>query len=69
MPDYVKIGFTHGSVEDRIRQLDRTGVPLPFEIYYAATVEDAEKDEKWIHSIFGDRRARDKRPRGIPQIP
>lgn len=33
MPEYVKIGFTHGSVQERIRQLDRTGVPLPFEIY------------------------------------
>lgn len=61
MPDYVKIGFTQGSVEDRIRQLDRTGVPLPFEIYYAAIVGDAEKEEKWLHSIFGDRRARDNR--------
>lgn len=61
MPDYVKIGFTHGKVEDRIKQLDRTGVPLPFEIHYAATVEDAEKEEKWLHSIFGDRRARDNR--------
>jgi len=61
MPDYVKIGLTHGSVEDRIRQLDRTGVPLPFEIYYAATVADAEKEEKWLHSIFADRRARDNR--------
>lgn len=61
MPDYVKIGFTHGSVEERIRQLDRTGVLLPFEIYYAANVENAEQDEKWLHSIFGDRRARDNR--------
>lgn len=61
MPEYIKIGFTHGSVEDRIRQLDRTGVPLPFEIYYAATVENAESEEKWLHSIFGDRRARNNR--------
>lgn len=61
MPEYIKIGFTNGKVEDRIRQLDRTGVPLPFEVYYAAKVEDAEKEEKWIHSIFADRRARDNR--------
>jgi hypothetical protein len=61
MPEYVKIGFTHGKVEDRLRQLDRTGVPLPFEVYYATTVEDAEKEEKWLHSIFADRRARDNR--------
>lgn len=61
MPEFVKIGFTHGSVEDRIRQLDRTGTPLPFEVYYAAVVGDAEKEEKWLHSIFADRRVRDNR--------
>lgn len=61
MPEFVKIGFTHGNVEDRIKQLDRTGVPLPFEVYYAANVNDAEREEKWIHSIFADRRARDNR--------
>lgn len=48
MPEYVKIGFTHGDVKERLRQLDRTGVPLPFEVYYAATVENAEGEEKWI---------------------
>ncbi len=61
MPEYIKIGFTHGDVKERMKQLDRTGTPLPFEIYYAATVEDAEKEEKWLHSIFADRRARDSR--------
>lgn len=30
-------------------------------IYYAATVENAEKEEIWLHSIFADRRARDNR--------
>lgn len=61
MPDFVKIGFTHGDIKERIKQLDRTGTPLPFEVYYAATVEDAEREEKWLHSIFADRRARDSR--------
>lgn len=61
MPEYIKIGFTHGDVKERIKQLDRTGVPLPFEIYYAATVTDAQKEERWLHSIFADRRARDTR--------
>lgn len=61
MPEYIKIGFTHGDVNERIKQLDRTGTPLPFEVYYAATVENAEKEEKWLHSIFADRRARDSR--------
>lgn len=61
MPEYIKIGFTHGDVKERMRQLDRTGTPLPFEVYYAAVVGDAEKEEKWLHSIFADRRARDSR--------
>ncbi len=61
MPEYIKIGFTHGDVKERVRQLDRTGTPLPFEVYYAAIVGDAEKEEKWLHSIFADRRARDSR--------
>ena len=46
MPEYVKIGFTHGDVKERLKQLDRTGTPLPFEVYYAATVENAEKKKK-----------------------
>lgn len=61
MPEYIKIGFTNGDVKKRIKQLDRTGTPLPFEIYYAAIVENAKKEEKWLHSIFADRRARSKR--------
>ncbi len=61
MPEYIKIGFTHGDVKERLKQLDRTGTPLPFEIYYAATVENAEKEEKWLHSVFADRRARESR--------
>ena len=61
MPEYIKIGFTHGDVSERIKQLDRTGTPLPFEVYYAAIVVDAVKEEKWLHSIFADRRARDTR--------
>ena len=61
MPGYIKIGFTHGTVEDRLKQLDKTNTPLPFERHYSAEVEDCEKEEKWLHSIFADRRVRDKR--------
>ena len=61
MPGYIKIGYTHGKVEDRLKQLDKTGTPLPFERYYSAEVEDCEKEEKWLHSIFADRRVRDNR--------
>lgn len=61
MPGYIKIGFTHGTVDERLKQLDRTSTPLPFEKYYAAEVEDAEKEERWLHGIFADRRVRDNR--------
>lgn len=38
MPGLVKIGFTE-SLEDRIKYLSaHSGVPLPFECYYAAEV-------------------------------
>jgi hypothetical protein len=40
MPGYVKVGFTRGSLEDRIRELDTTGIPLPFECFYAARVSN-----------------------------
>jgi hypothetical protein len=61
MPGYIKIGFTTGTLAERLRQLDRTGVPLPFEVYYACEVEKAHEDERWLHSIFSDRRVRDSR--------
>lgn len=61
MPGYVKIGMTNNSVEERMSQLDRTNIPLPFECYYACEVENAHEEEKWLHSIFSDRRVRDGR--------
>ena len=60
MPGYIKIGFTNRNVEGRIKELDGTGIPLPFEIYYACNVKKTN-DEKWLHSIFSDRRVRDNR--------
>lgn len=39
MPEYIKIGFTHGDVKERMKQLDRTGIPLIFGIYYTAFVD------------------------------
>ena len=61
MPGYVKIGRT-SNLEQRIRSLSRpSGVPLPFEVYYAGEVKDSLTDEQWLHSIFADRRVRDQR--------
>ena len=61
MPGYVKIGMTNNSLLERMRQLDRTNIPLPFECYYACEVENARAEETWLHSIFSDRRVRDER--------
>ena len=54
MPDYVKIGRTT-NLEQRIRSLDVTSVPLPFECFYACTVRDANFVERSLHDAFGGR--------------
>lgn len=60
MPGYVKIGMTT-DLEKRIRSLDTTSVPLPFECFYAATVKDARFVEQKLHDAFGDHRIRSNR--------
>jgi len=56
-----KVGRT-SNLQERVRSLNRpSGVPLPFEVYYASEVRDSQKDEQWLHSIFADRRVRDQR--------
>lgn len=61
MPDLVKIGRTEQDIESRIRQLDTTGVPLPFECFAAYEVADANVAEKALHLAFGDHRIRSRR--------
>ncbi|NTW46266.1 MAG: GIY-YIG nuclease family protein [Candidatus Moranbacteria bacterium] len=60
MPGYVKIGRTT-NLEQRIRSLDTTGVPLPFECFYACTVKDAGFVEGQLHDAFMDHRVRSSR--------
>lgn len=60
MPGYVKIGRTT-NLEQRIRSLDSTNVPLPFECFYACTVNDAAFVEKHLHEAFQDTRVRSSR--------
>ncbi|HMP28257.1 MAG TPA: GIY-YIG nuclease family protein [Saprospiraceae bacterium] len=60
MPGYVKIGITT-NLEQRIRSLDTTSVPLPFEVFYAATVKDSKFIEKQIFEAFLDKRVRSSR--------
>jgi len=61
MPGYVKIGLTNGSLEERIRSLDTTSVPLPFECFYAAKVRSCREAEKLLHDTFLDHRVRSNR--------
>ena len=60
MPGYVKIGRTT-NLEQRIRSLDTTGLPLPFECFYACTVKDAQFAERQLHDAFFDHRVRSSR--------
>jgi len=61
MTGLVKIGKTTTSVEQRIRELDETGVPLPFQCFYAAEVADCGRAERLLHTIFSDKRLRPNR--------
>ena len=55
MPGYIKIGKTfQDDVETRMQGLYQSGVPLPFECYYAAVVPDAQSLEKSLHAAFDD---------------
>ena len=60
MPGYTKIGRTT-NLEQRIRSLDTTSVPLPFECFYACTVKDAVFVEQQLHDAFLDHRVRSTR--------
>ena len=57
---YVKIGKTL-NIEQRLRQLDNTSVPLPFRCVYAVEVDDEAEVERLLHQTFADNRTRSKR--------
>lgn len=56
MPGLVKVGKTSTNVEQRMRELYTTGVPYPFQCFYAAAVSNGEFVEKKLHDAFGDHR-------------
>lgn len=59
MPGYIKIGLTsHDDLAIRMRQLDNTSTPLPFECYFAARVPDCARLERTLHFVFGEKRVR-----------
>jgi hypothetical protein len=54
MPGIIKIGITEGSVEDRIKSLDNTSLPLPFRFYYAIESERFKQIEAHMLNAFAD---------------
>ncbi len=56
MPNIVKIGCTQGDLATRVRSLWQTGVPFPFEVFYACEVENCKFVEKQMHDAFSDHR-------------
>ena len=60
MVDTIKVGITD-NLDRRIRELDNTSTPLPFECYYAVEVENASVIEKKIHEGLDDKRVRQNR--------
>ena len=57
---YVKIGRTD-NLTQRMRDLDNTSTPLPFECAYAIEVDEPSTVEQLIHDAFADRRTRSTR--------
>ena len=54
MPGLVKIGkTTQLEIEERMKQLYATGVPVPFDCAFACQVNDATEVEKVLHFAFG----------------
>lgn len=57
----VKIGYTTTDVKTRMRSLDGTGVPYPFECYYAGKTPEGIDVERAIHLALKDYRINKKR--------
>jgi len=61
MPDLIKIGRTK-DLDDRVSSLSgHTGIPVPFEVFYACEVAENTDIEKRLHFAFGDHRINPKR--------
>ena len=60
MPNLAKIGITT-DINERMRQLYSTGVPLPFTCEFAGVVDNARDVEKALHFAFGQNRLHDRR--------
>lgn len=61
-PDLLKIGKSKKDpTEDRVSELNQTGVPQPFKVEYHAYVQDEDLIERLVHKNFKDQRPNKKR--------
>lgn len=60
MPGLIKIGSTK-DIKERLKSLDRTGVPTPFKLYYAIEIENYKQKEKQLHQGYAKDRVRPNR--------
>jgi hypothetical protein len=62
MPDYLKIGMTTRTPDDRAKELSNvSGVPTPFVVAYSVEVVDCEAVESLVHARLGEYRHSKKR--------
>lgn len=65
MPEMVKIGLVEkadkSALKQRISGLYTTSIPVPFELYYAVSVDNVETVEKLLHDVFKVARENPKR--------
>ncbi len=61
MPGLIKIGKTETSIEQRMKELYKTGVPVPFECFHASIVENADEVESRLHQAFDTFRVNNNR--------
>ena len=59
MQDFVKIGKTT-NLRQRLKQLNNTSVPFPFECLLALEVEDMDRDEGLLHAAYAAFRVSNK---------
>jgi len=58
----VKIGKTNNDLEQRVRDLSAsTSIPLPFTVFYACKVKDANFAEHQLHDAFDNNRVNPRR--------
>ena len=61
MPGLVKIGETE-DLKTAVQELSRPpGIPIPFEVHYACSVDDSKDVEKALLEVFADHRVSPKR--------